>query len=145
MGDEIITLLLQEKLSFLNTVSNSYMLWWVSSIIFCGSVLSSVWIKREELTKISRKYLKIFFSLINVLLCTIIVFGITGIIGLSIIKNEFFSIMSSVQTQIVIKYSEFSLIQIGIGIGTSSFIIALIIWNSIYIDIKKIRSKTKDK
>jgi uncharacterized membrane protein YgdD (TMEM256/DUF423 family) len=136
MNDEIVKILIQEKLSFLNTVANSYMLWWVSSILFCGSVLSTVWVKQKDILKIKNKGIDIFFNIANFLFILIIGFGIFGVIGLSKVKSEYDLLIESIGIPMDVTNFEFPSIQIGIIMGTTSFFFVLIIWNLIYLHLR---------
>lgn len=49
MNEETIRLLIEQKITFVNTAANVCMLWWVSSIVFYGSVLAAMWVKQDEL------------------------------------------------------------------------------------------------
>ncbi len=51
MHNENLRFLLGHKLSNLNIVSTVCMSWWVSSIVFCGSILAAVWLRRTELVE----------------------------------------------------------------------------------------------
>lgn len=144
MNDEIVKILLQEKLTFLNTVANSYMLWWVSSILFCGSILSTVWIKQKEILSINKKGFNFFFVVVNFLFLSIIGFGVFGVIGLSKIKSEYDLLIATSKSSIIVPNSEFSSIQIGILIGTTSFLFVLVVWNLIYFQLRKNNKQTKN-
>jgi hypothetical protein len=49
ISDETIRFLIKQKMSYVNSTVNVCMLWWVSSIVFCGYVLAAVWLYREQL------------------------------------------------------------------------------------------------
>ena len=49
MGEDTIRLLIEQKITFVNTTANACMLWWVSSIVFYGSVLAAMWLKQDEM------------------------------------------------------------------------------------------------
>ena len=48
MDSDLLTTLLQKKLDFVTTLANIGMTWWVSSVVFCGSILAAVWVYRKE-------------------------------------------------------------------------------------------------
>ncbi|NIO22362.1 MAG: hypothetical protein GTN76_16960 [Candidatus Aenigmarchaeota archaeon] len=50
--DEILRLLLQHKLEFLHTGVDACMLWWVSSVLFIGSIFSTVVIGTSKILNI---------------------------------------------------------------------------------------------
>ena len=52
VSDETIRFLIEQKMSYVNSTVNVCMLWWVSSIAFCGYVLAAVWSYREQLSPV---------------------------------------------------------------------------------------------
>jgi hypothetical protein len=48
--------LIQSKLDFLKTLATIGMTWWLSSVVFCGSIIGSVWIKRHDLSNAPRLF-----------------------------------------------------------------------------------------
>ncbi len=85
---------LEQKIASLNTVANVSMTWWVSSVVFCGSIFAAVWVYRKDLFDsgiISN--LGIFLSLFFL---GIVIFGVLIIIylrkfykGMSVISSDF--------------------------------------------------------
>lgn len=51
VGSENARFLLTQKVSYLHTVATICMSWWVSSIVFCGSIIAAVWVNRDDLYK----------------------------------------------------------------------------------------------
>jgi|GEM_PF-2486939 len=49
ISGDTIRFLIQQKMSYVNSTVNVCMLWWVSSIVFCGYVLAAVWLYRDQL------------------------------------------------------------------------------------------------
>jgi hypothetical protein len=49
ISDETLCFLIEQKVSYVNSTVNVCLLWWVSSIVFCGYVLAAVWSQREQL------------------------------------------------------------------------------------------------
>ena len=45
----ITRFLLEQKITTLGTVATVSMTWWVSSIVFCGTILAAVWANRKDL------------------------------------------------------------------------------------------------
>ena len=48
-NNEETRFLLGQKLAYVNTLASVCMTWWVSSIVFCGSILAAVWLYRDKL------------------------------------------------------------------------------------------------
>lgn len=47
--DDETRFLLGRKLDYVNTLAHLAMTWWVSSLVFCGSIFAAVWIERDKL------------------------------------------------------------------------------------------------
>ena len=124
---EILLKLLELKLQALNVYAATGMTWWVSSIVFCGTILATSWVKKDELKlfpllKQLGAFLTFFFS-------TIVLFGLWVIFGIHQLHNE----VSEIQKAIGIPshLSEnftFLTYQVAYTIGTISFAIVLYLW-----------------
>lgn len=118
--------LLEQKLQLLNTIANVGMLWWVSSVVFCGSILGAIWINRHEVAGAP------FFGWLSVLLgvffFSIVLFGVCMIIATGAIRYEVESIIEAVDLAKHSRHVGFLTVQIGYAIGTTSFLIVTIIW-----------------
>ncbi|HEX8069088.1 MAG TPA: hypothetical protein VF546_03990 [Pyrinomonadaceae bacterium] len=51
---KMTSFLIEQKMSYINSTVNVCMLWWASSIVFCGSVLAAVWSALGPLRNLSR-------------------------------------------------------------------------------------------
>lgn len=92
MSDETVIeetkrFLIEQKVSFVNSAVNAAMLWWVSSILFCGSALAAVWSNKEGLQKNTGILVGIGIVLF-VFFGAIAIFGFLGAYRLCIVQGE---------------------------------------------------------
>jgi magnesium-transporting ATPase (P-type) len=123
---EITKILVTEKLQFLQSMLDTGMLWWVSSVVFCISILAGVWIKQDELAKLGKGYLLWLWSIILVFFGTIVFYGIWIIYRIDIIESEVKTLLIQINFSVLL--SEFNTVETGYLIGTSSFILVFITW-----------------
>lgn len=72
-GDDETRFLLGQKLAYANTLASVCMTWWVSSIVFCGSILAAVWLYRNEL--INSGMIHLLGVLLSLFFAGIVIFG----------------------------------------------------------------------
>jgi hypothetical protein len=82
---ESLRKVLEAKTAYLSTVVSACMLWWVSSVVFCGSVLSSVYVKRREVKRL--RHVDWFLGIVAFFFLSIVVFG-TGVGALMTIEKN---------------------------------------------------------
>lgn len=84
MGDdkeknEILRFLIEQKMSSLHTAGSVCMTWWVSSVVFCGSILAAVWLQKSDLVKAGVFILVGLSLVLTVFFASIVLFGIVAI------------------------------------------------------------------
>ena len=70
-----LTKVLESNLQCLSTIANVCMLWWVSSVVFSGSALSTVWLNLEKGKALPWPNLLAAIIFITTLFASMIVFG----------------------------------------------------------------------
>ena len=119
-------LLLEQKLASLNAVANMCMTWWVSSVVFCGSILAGVWLQREEIVKSG-----VLFALgltLSVFFAGVVAFG-------AVIWRKYLPALGGELSDLARSSgvggsfsNELSTFRWGMGIGTGSFFFILVVW-----------------
>jgi hypothetical protein len=137
---ETLRSLLVVKLQYLSTLSTIYMTWWVSSVVFCGSVLGVVWINRNQFMTMSPFVMRLFFILVLSFFLSIVTFGWWGMITTSSFEHDALTISAALNIDNNL-YSEFTQIWGGILIGTTSFCIVTIMWIGIWITLEVDRAR----
>jgi len=123
---QILNTLLEQKLELLNTIANVGMTWWVSSIVFCGSALGAIWLKRHEIA--AAPFFGWLGLFLGVFFVSIVLFGVWMVIATSILQSETNAILEALK---IVKHKNhigFLAVQLGYALGTTSFIIVTIIW-----------------
>lgn len=118
--------LLGQKLAFANTVSQVSMTWWVSSVVFCASILAAVWLKRADLIESG-----IFYPL-GIFLC----FFFAGVVifGAQItwhylrdLRQDLSNLPKKADGEAFFS-TELKTFKRSMFIGTASFFLILIVW-----------------
>ena len=130
MDDQTIRFLIEQKISFINSALNACMLWWVSSIVFCGTVLAAVWIKRDELQQ--QRLITGTFIILSIFFLSVTGFGLSAIYFLAVVETEIAFLASSLKTQddlLLMQLSNFFGTELGafrvamwIGAGSFAFV-----------------------
>jgi hypothetical protein len=119
------------------------MTWWVSATVLCAGIVGAVWVRRQELRKMRRSVRHGFFVLVFLFLVSVIVFGVVLITftqGLGANLEDACKIVEkgggcSPADATLIRSS----MKWGYGIGTTSFIGALIAWVILWVDLTRAR------
>jgi len=131
--EETKRFLIEQKVSFVNSAVNAAMLWWVSSLLFCGSVLGAVWSEREKLQ--SKPGVLVGLGIVLfVFFGAIAIFGFMGAYRLCIVQVEIAALAGALKySEPVVKpngffYTEILTFKTAMIIGGSSFALIHIVW-----------------
>lgn len=135
MSSEPNTLIL-EKLEFLRSMYELNMLWWVSAVVFCATMLGFIWAKRVDIYKMKNR--KTLAVLIYVFLISVGLYGLISITYGCIT-------MSAMREALPIEYStlfdpEYKIFIYSMMVGTSSFIIVVYLWHCLWQEIQAIKN-----
>ena len=126
---------LEQKVTSLGTLANVCVTWWVSSVVFCGSILAAVWINRGELVESNVIGWLGFFLFMFFL--SIIGFGILVIVYLCRLHRELKRNHKGYFSR-EIKFFIWAM-----SVGTSSFILILVGWLCLWIGLSSGSWKVK--
>ena len=138
---ETIQFLLKHKLSYLNTVATVCMSWWVSSIVFCGTILAAVWLKRGDLVK--SDIILPLGGVVAFFFLTFICFGICALIHLGKFRDDISTLSGKLKPEGLKPFfsnifkREINSIWWGILIGITTFILILGVWFYLFIGLYK--------
>ena len=131
---------LDGKIAFLTTVINACMLWWVSSVVFCGSVLSTTYVKRKEILKL--RNLNWFIFIVAFFILTIVAFG-CGLGWLMYLERlQTAELLGKLKLPADGYKLEYQIFEWGLCLGTSSFVLVFITWVGIWKHLRKEVSQT---
>ena len=131
-NDERVRFLIEQKISYLNTVGNVSMSWWVSSVVFCGTILAVVWLYRTELTESG--IIKWLGVVLTVFFITVVVYGIVLIKYLNRLHAEVSALASELNYENFFS-NEIETFKRAMVNGTSSFAIILVAWIFLWIGL----------
>lgn len=125
--NETLRFLIEQKISSMNTAGNICMTWWVSSVLFCGSVLAAVWLQKAELVK-SGSLLLVGLSLVlTAFFAGIVLFGIVAIKYLKKFEGDICRLTNQLHHHGIFRTETAYFIR-AMKIGAWSFALILIAW-----------------
>lgn len=130
-----LTKVLESNLQCLSTIANVCMLWWVSSVVFSGSALSTVWLNLEKGKALPWPNLLAAIIFITTLFASMIVFGGWMIRTTRKLQAETTGILGELGEKRYFGQPVFRGIVVGVAIGSSNFFIVLVAWLMICYDI----------
>ncbi len=131
---EIIQKAIDTHMATLNLMGTTGMTWWVSSVVFCGSILGGTWLKHTELEGL--RYRSWFFAIVLIFFLSIVVYGIWLAATFNKIGAEVERLRILLPTP-ALSNAEFSLFWGGTIVGTSSFLLIAITWIGIWASITR--------
>lgn len=135
MEPETVKFLIERKIDFVNSIAQMGMLWWVSSVVFCGSVLAAVWSKQDNLKK--QRLVNPLGFILSGFFLSMVVFGGMVIYYLIHTEGEIAALASNLKTQDNFFRSELFACQLAMWLGTSSFFLVLIVWICFWIHLSR--------
>jgi hypothetical protein len=132
MDDETIRFLIEQKMSYVTSTVHVCMSWWVSSIVFCSSVLAAVWLQQAELQK-QPHYLKGLGIVLFAFFFVIAYFGYLVTRRLSAVQSEIAALAEKlkyvpVRSEKNFFHTEIRTFQMSMWLGSSSFALIFLIW-----------------
>jgi hypothetical protein len=127
MKDEALKLLLQHKLAFLGIAAQVLMLWWVSSIAFCGSVIAGFWLRRDDFVDMPSVHYILITLTISVFLASLVAFGVWSIWSLDRLQADVVELVRRTSLESP-GFAEFVGVKWAVLIGTSSFVFVFATW-----------------
>jgi hypothetical protein len=125
MDEEALRALLEHKLSFLETVAQTTMAWWVSSIVFCATVIAIFWGRRQDVVMLPG--LNIVCSLVSVFLFSFPVYAAWVIYGTHRIHLETQDILLQLGLPTDLLF-EFTGVKVAVSIGGTVFVLMFLTW-----------------
>jgi hypothetical protein len=136
--NETTRFLIEQKITYINSVINVCMLWWVSTVVFYGSVLAAVWLKQKEL-KQQRLILKLLGRTLSVLFLATAAFGVLVISYSLSIQAEIDTLVDSLKGPDNFFATELSGFRRAMGFGIGSFLLITLIWIWFWCHLREIK------
>jgi len=125
--NETLRFLIEQKLSSMNTAGNVCMTWWVSSVVFCGSILAAVWLQRSELAKAGGFLLGGLSLVLTVFFAGTVLFGVVAIKYLKKFRRDICKLTKGLNRGRVFQ-TEVTYFIGAMEIGTWSFALVFVAW-----------------
>lgn len=139
MNEELLRIMVEKNLSLLETLISACMFWWVSSVVFCGSLLAGIWKKETEIKKMPIFHW--FFFVATVFIGSVVCFGFCVVRTSFKLESETEKFLELTKMNID-ALSGFAALREGMYFGTSSFVLVLITLVGMWVSFGKNR-KTK--
>lgn len=109
------------------------MLWWVSATGLCALLLGGVWLKREELGTSTSAVRNGIAILIGGFLLSVVLYGGHIVLATRTMTAEVQGLCPPSDVLCKMTFAtEFRTVGIGVAIGTSSFVLALMAWVAVW-------------
>lgn len=127
MEKEVSKILLEKNLSFLEQVASTTMTWWVSSIVFCPTIIAVFWYYRDNIVKLPILMLHFVCTVIFIFFLSLPVYAVWLVYGLVKIEKETKILLQSLGIKSNPPFS-FKGVRCAIIIGGSCFLFTLVLW-----------------
>jgi hypothetical protein len=140
-GRDLVETLLKARYEFVNAATGALMTWWVSSVAFSATLISQVWTKRGQIK--ARSTVWGLFALGTALFGSIIVFGIGSTLYIARLERDTARMIDTVQSGARGDLLEFEWMYFGVIAGTSTFLVAMLVWWALLYSIRQTIMKVK--
>lgn len=118
--------ILSKKIEFLGSLTNALMLWWVSSIVFCGSALAGAFLYKNQLDALH--WLKlIFYGFMTAFVTCVACFGFLMISRVKDAERQVAGILNELGISEHVPI-EFQLVVQGTRFGSIMFVGLSVMW-----------------
>lgn len=141
MGDSLKQILIEHKLSYLQTVAETTMTWWMSSILLCISMIGFFWLYRKNI--LGQSIYKVIVFAITIFLLTFPVYSYIIIKGIKNIRMDLEKLIIPCSFE-SFNFSEFDYTLKAIACGGYVFVFMVFIWISFILPfLNKLHKKRK--
>lgn len=137
---DILIALIEGNQQFLQTLVETGMSWWVSSVAFCAAVVVAIWLNRDNVMELYAKHrlaYQVFMSLVLIFLLSVVGYGLWMIRSVLGIKEQLAGLIEGAEANLHYSYFEFTSIGVAFVIGTTSFMILSVIWVVVWVAVSK--------
>jgi hypothetical protein len=130
MDDIVIMALIDKKLALLTAIASTSMLWWVSSTVFCATLLGGIWRYKDMVQTVP--YKKWLAFLLYFFFGSVVLYGFLVTVMTLLEFLDVRMLLTMIGAPANLFDAEFLWILIGVPIGTSSFVIFLLVWHHMW-------------
>ena len=140
MSDEILKLLLERNFIFVEQIASTTMTWWVSSIVFCATILGLSWWHRDRLALLP--FLHIVCGVIFLFLLSFPAYAFLIWHGVDMFESEIKLLLASAKAINHLPPS-FQVIKIAVLMGALCFCGCLVLWILVWHDLAALKKAKK--
>lgn len=138
--DTTTQFIIEHKLYTLHSLQSTGMSWWVSSVVFCASIIGAVWYHRKQLASHPEVMKSLRFA-IGFFFITVIAYGVVLAVHCMAMRADVLSLKGS---DVKMFGKEFVVTTIAYAFGTTSFILIAISWFTLLRHMKTYQDKSTD-
>lgn len=136
-----LEIILTQQFKSLEIVATTSMTWWVSSIVFCSSVIALFWFHKDEVCKLPIKIFKRIIFVLNFFFFSVVLYGVLIILHTIKIGYDICKIISLIGfSETISNYDAVSII-LCVALGTTTFICVWSTWRAMS---KYLKTKYQD-
>lgn len=128
MDQEVAVSIVEKKFEFLQTYGNASMLWWVSSVVFCASLVAAVWRFRKDVIILPKGAMHTLFFIVAMFFLSIVVYGVLTQFFIEKLRQELLEAITRIEPSLNVGTFEYTVVAVLIGLGTTSFTLILVVW-----------------
>jgi len=128
--------LLDYKYQIMNSIAANTITWWVSAVVFCSTIVVGAWIQKDQLKRFP--LFRYAGLIITVFLFTVVLFGCWVVYGLQRLHEEVDALQAAFGLDAALS-TDFTFVtyQIAIVVGTTSFVMLLVMWVRLWLFIAR--------
>jgi hypothetical protein len=126
------------KIAIGQSIISAAMTWWVSSVVFCASVVAATWLRRADVHALSFAVRALFCGVVLVFFVSVVAFGVLTYRTFRRLAREVGELRTSLGTADKGKIErawEFDFAATATGVGTTSFLLITLIWFGISVQL----------
>jgi large-conductance mechanosensitive channel len=143
MNEDTIRFLIEQKVTFINAAASVCMSWWVTSTLFSGSILATVWAKRNQI--IEHKLVNWLGCILFVFFSSIVFYGFMMTYYLSSVQSEIDILVEKLKPEAAFFHIELSAFFWAMIAGTISFVLVWAAWIFLWINLSSDAKKKEKK
>lgn len=127
-NNDDIKFLLEQKLKFVEIIANTSMTWWVSSVVFCGTIIGfAIW-KLNALEELSKIFLGLLCFVIHLFFLSVVVYGLIIRNRVTHLKKDISILVNELNCESITFNNEMKGVKWALTNGTSSFVLIWVSW-----------------
>lgn len=120
--------MLTQKFHFLEVVANTSMTWWVSSVVFCSTVIGIIWLYKSDVFKLPSRLFSFLGITLHLFFLSVVIYGLLVIYRVIKIEEDINRIINLLGFAELKFNQDIISLKCSILMGTTSFFLIWILW-----------------